>query len=91
MKFYKERVIDLFIRLNIIENNKLTAIYSSEFDVTFFKNGKYHNAKNAAYIHDSSYKQFCLNGKYYGDNNTSNQNYFTKQSWRKFIKLQAFL
>ncbi len=26
------------------------------------------------------------NGKYYGD-----QNDFTKKSWRKFVKIQAFL
>jgi hypothetical protein len=44
------------------------------------------NNKNAAIIYCSSYKEFSLNDKKYGNENT-----FTKQSWRRFVKLQAFL
>jgi hypothetical protein len=64
----------------------LTAIYNDHFNVIFYKNGKTHNTKNVAYIRRDGYKTFCLNDKYFGD-----QNYFTKKSWRKFVKLQAFL
>jgi hypothetical protein len=42
--------------------------------------------KNAAYINYNGYQQFHLNGKLYGDSYT-----FDKESWRKFVKLQAFL
>lgn len=52
----------------------------------FFKDGMYHNNKNAAIIYYSGYKEFYLNNKHYG-----NQNKFTKHLWRKFSKLQAFL
>jgi hypothetical protein len=69
-----------------ILDNKLTAIYSSFNSVEFYKNGSYHNTKNNAYIKFDRYKEFYLNGKFYG-----NQNDFTKQSWRKFVKMQVFL
>ena len=86
MKFYRDR--DTYRYWHIIENNKLSAIFYYDFTkaVSFFKNGKIHNNKNAAYIAKSGYKQFCLNDKRYGTTN-----HFTKQSWRKFVKLQAFL
>ena len=44
----------------------------------------YHNNKNAASI-SFKYKGFYLSGIHYGNNKD-----FTKQSWRKFAKLQAF-
>ncbi len=52
----------------------------------FYKNGMFHNAKNASNIILNRQKSFWLNNKYYGNENT-----FTKQSWRRFVKLQAFL
>ena len=67
-----------------IKDNKLTAIYHNYDYIAFVKNSKLHNDKNAAYIYE--HKDFRLNGKYY-----SNQNKFTKKSWRRFVKLQAFL
>ena len=93
MKFYKD--INGFIFWNKIINNNLTAVYSYDF-VQFFKNGKYHNSKNADYIHNVDYLMFCLNCRKYGFNykSTYNDGYpgsFTKKSWRIFVKLQAFL
>jgi hypothetical protein len=45
-----------------------------------------HNYKNTAYSDNYGYKEFFLNGKAYG-----NQNHFTKETWRRFCKLKAFL
>jgi hypothetical protein len=95
MKFYKHNHNSYYIRRNYnyrskISDNKLTAVYHFVEDyssyVQFFKNGKVHNSKNAAYIYNSGYKEFSLNAKFYGD-----QDDFTKQLWRRFTKLQAFL
>jgi hypothetical protein len=83
MKFYIDK--DNHYYWDKIRENKLTAIYSS-FSVQFFKNGKFNNIKNADYININNNKIFSLNGKRYGDHNN-----FTKHSWRKFAKLQAFL
>jgi hypothetical protein len=84
MKFYK-RSKKHFFSLKIFFN-KLTSIYSKfPYEVQFFKNGILHNTKNAA-ISNYKNKEFYLNGKCYG-----NQYDFTKESWRKFSKLQAFL
>jgi hypothetical protein len=89
MKFYADK--GFWNLWNKIINNNLTCIYYDSIAVRFFKNGNFHNSKNAAYINYSNYKQFkqfCLNGKLYGDNDDDD---FTKCSWRKFTKLQAFL
>ena len=85
MKFYREnnKSIDYW---NKTKANKLTFIYCNRTDISFYKNGLCHNNKNAAYIYYNRYKEFRLNGKYYG-----NINEFTKESWRRFVKLQAFL
>jgi hypothetical protein len=85
MKFYREKEISSYY-FGKIKNNKFNAIYSKSEYIQFFKNGIYHNTKNADYIHNDGYKEFSLNGKFYG-----NQDKFTKESWRKFSKLQAFL
>jgi hypothetical protein len=53
--------------------------------VYFYKNGMYHNSKNAAII-EVLCKEFRLNDEYYGDEYN-----FTKKLWRKFIKLKVFL
>lgn len=85
MKFYVEKEISSYYLK--IKKNKLNAIYGCCFIVWFFKNGKEHNFKNASFFDKrNKYKEFCLNDKIYGD-----QNDFTKQSWRRFVKLKAFL
>ena len=88
MKFYK---------INYISNldDKITAIFNilninSLHCVRFIKNGKHHNPKNAAYVNSRGYKEFRLNNIYYGYANGYAKD-FTKLSWRKFIKLLAFL
>jgi frataxin-like iron-binding protein CyaY len=84
MKFFKYNNN----RCKII-NNKLTAIYSfnhKAYHIQFYKNGERHNSKNAAYIDYNGYKEFWLNSKKYGYEYD-----FTKQSWRRFVKLQFFL
>jgi hypothetical protein len=83
MKFYKYRKC---INSIYIENNKLTCIYINDYVVVFFKNGLYYSNKNAAHINNHGHKEFYLNNQLYGD-----QNNFTKESWRRFVKLQVFL
>ena len=83
MKFYRHN--PKYNYFKILVDNNLTGVYSS-FSVQFFKNGKFHNSKNADYINSNNNKIFSLNGKRYGDHKD-----FTKQSWRRFIKLKAFL
>ena len=82
MKFYRDNNNWYFY--DKIRDINLSAIYSQYSFITFVTNGKRHNSKNAAYIEINDSKIFYLNGKYYGDN-------FTKQSWRRFVKLKAFL
>ena len=84
MKFYRDNFSWKY--LDKIENNKLTAIYCKNFIISFLKNGKYHNTKNVASISNTGVKQFYLNNKFYGSKYD-----FTKKSWRRFVKLQAFL
>ncbi len=85
MKFYREnnKTVDYW---NKTKANKLTCIYCNSTDTSFYKNGLCHNNENAAYLYYNRYKEFRLNGKYYG-----NSNEFTKLSWRRFVKMQAFL
>jgi hypothetical protein len=93
MKFYLDKDDDDLLFWTKIMKNKFTAIYtniyisnkSKNYTIEFFKNSKEHNTKNAAYI-DNEFKQFYLNGKCYSYNDD-----FTKESWRRFIKMQAFL
>ena len=84
MKFYKEDSANYFY-WEKIKNNKLTVTYFSN-NIWFFKNGKIHNAKNVAFIKSNGLKKFHLNGKSYGYEKD-----FTKESWRRFAKLHAFL
>lgn len=86
MKFFvKIKKIEIY---NIIFNNKITAILNSKDSnaIYFFTNSKQHNYKNAAYTDKYGYKEFCLNGKACGS-----QKHFTKESWRRYVKLKAFL
>jgi hypothetical protein len=91
MKFYIDKYKNNFYYWNKTRINKLNAILNSKNAlnyakcVYFFKNGKFHNTKNAAYIEINGYKQFFINGHCYGYND------FTKKSWRRFVKLKAFL
>ena len=78
MKFYKSK------NLYKIGEFSLTAICGGSLNVSFYKNGMPHNFKNTDYVNRNGYKTFYLNGKCYGNN-------FTKESWRRFVKLQAFL
>ncbi len=88
MKFYIENTPSRRY-IKRIEKKYLTAIYFDLY-VVFFENGKRHNIKNAADIKYSGYKIFWLNGKKYGTNN-ENSSFFSKESWRRFCKLKAFL
>jgi hypothetical protein len=65
---------------------KLNAIFRNEKYIIFFKEGSFHNDKNASYVDKNEYKSFCLNGEFY-----SYEKDFTKESWRRYTKLQAFL
>ena len=67
-------------------SNKLTYIYCDRFSINFFKNGLWHNNKNAAFIKYNGYKEFSLNGEIY-----DYENKFNKSSWRRFVKMQVFL
>ncbi len=85
MKFYKEKTYYKYY-MYLIFDDKLTAIYCDIASTFFYTNGYENNIKNASYISKNDYKEFCLNGIYYGNNNN-----FTKSSWRRFVKLKAFL
>lgn len=84
MKSYIDK--KLFYYWFKIINNKLTVIYCDSYSNWFFEKGNQHNLKNAAFIRSNGYKVFRLNGYSYG-----NQGKFTKQTWRRFVKLKAFL
>ena len=96
MKFYKYKYYSEIYKLKITaiccnysygishKNNDYNSC--NYYSIRFYKNGILNNFKNATFIVNNSYKEFRLNNKYYGDQDT-----FTKQSWRKFVKLQAFL
>lgn len=88
MKFFKYKPVSIkfIIKLKFIIDNKLTAIISDPYNISFYQNGLKHNDKNAANIKDRVSKTFCLDGKLYGYEND-----FTKESWRKFTKLKVFL
>ena len=90
MKFYTENKGYINYRDKILVN-KLTAVYfykysNENYCVQFFKNGKCHNSKNADYVDYRGYKDFSLNGKFYGYHTD-----FTKETWRRFVKMQVFL
>jgi hypothetical protein len=85
MKFYVDEYN--FTYHSKIIAYRLTAIrYTKYFCCYFYKNGNFHNNKNAAFIYYSGVKYFYLNEKGYGDHNN-----FTKKSWRKFVKLITFI
>jgi hypothetical protein len=87
MKFYRDRDENkkfCYYYLDKVESNKLTAICIDFVNIIrFLKNGRRYNDRNSAYIEPNRFKIFYLNGKIYGD--------FTKESWRRFVKLQVFL
>jgi hypothetical protein len=87
MKFYRDRDINNNYYHNKICDNNLSACYldSEDEEILFFNNGYIHNFKNAAYV-TKGFKSFYLNG-YFCDTSW----YFTKESWRRFVKLQVFI
>ncbi len=83
MKFYKFTDYNQLLKL---VNNKFPFIYHYTKFYTAFYNNDFHNIKNAAVIYNDGKKCFYLKGRCYGYECN-----FTKELWRKFIKLQAFL
>lgn len=92
MKFYLDHFKSF--QLFKIKTYKLTAIYINLFTqkIKFFKSGLFNNEKDAAISYNVGMgykygdKYFYLNDKFYGTEKD-----FTKQSWRRFVKLKAFL
>lgn len=86
MKFFKYKAYSIkhLIKLKFVIYNKLTAIISDPYNISFYEYGLKHNVKNAAYISNDDTKEFWLNNMHHGND-------FDKQKWRKFVKLQAFL
>jgi|LakMenEpi03Aug12_release.lakeMendotaPanAssembly.Ray.scaffolds.fasta_scaffold3154252_1 hypothetical protein len=84
MKFYRE--YHNSNHFNNIICSKLTGICCNKQTISFLKNGKFHNYKNAAYIENSGYKEFILNDITFGCAFD-----FAKKSWRRFVKMQKFL
>ena len=84
MKFYNGKNNRYY--WGIIYDNKLTAIHFDSYGIRFYKNGLWHNNKNAAFIKYNGYKEFSLNGEIY-----DYENKFNKSSWRRFVKMQVFL
>lgn len=83
-----------------IEQDYATSIANSL--VSFYKDDKLHNTKNAALFSKCGKKSFFLKDKMYFTNFCTKDNPFvsinnifnekiTKIYWRKFIKLQVFL
>jgi hypothetical protein len=83
MKFYIDKHHNIY--WSKFNYKKITAIFNLKYNVLFYKNGFWHNVKNAACSNNEK-KSFWLNGNHYGYEFN-----FTKESWRKFVKLQAFL
>ena len=86
MKFYNGGKSYSGFYRNKIVKFKLNAIYCGYYYTRFFENGIRGNSKNASYIDKYGNNHFCLNGIYYG-----NEKNFTKESWRRFIKMKVFL
>jgi hypothetical protein len=86
MKFYVGKMGTSYLAK--ITTNKLCSIFTHiSFEiVNFYKKGKRHNVKNAAVSCKNGNKEFWLNDKIY-----CYEYNFTKQSWRKFVKLKVFL
>jgi hypothetical protein len=88
MKFYKYNDFNQLLKL---VNNKFPFIYNyTKFYTAFYNDGAFHNIKNASYIQFDGIKYFCLNGILYGAQYGAQSDY-TKESWRRFTKLKAFL
>jgi hypothetical protein len=83
MRFYKDK--ELYRFWYYIQENKLTAIFQNlNQEIVFLKKSKCHNNKNAAYIRKYE-KHFYLNGNFHGYDS-----FFSKDSWRRNIKLKVF-
>ena len=96
MKFYKNSKNNK----NNKKDNCKTYIFQNLSEIIFKKDEMWHNEKDASYIGsmtkfwdsdkgklvENCHKLFYLNGKFYGTEKD-----FSKKSWRKFVKLKAFL
>jgi len=91
MNFYK----------NFVRTTNTCILMDKTNTVYFFKNGILHNTKNAASFHDRINVAY-LNGVLYGlilsdlsytkfSNILYKRKFFTKKSWRRFVKTQVFL
>jgi hypothetical protein len=85
MKFYNDKYSNISYYWNKIMTFEIEGIINSVGITWIFKNGVLNNTKNAS-VSDGKNKSFYLNGRFYGYGLD-----FTKQSWRRFVKLQAFL
>jgi hypothetical protein len=84
MKFFVKTKLSFWAK---IFYGKKTCVYQIKFEaIAFYKNGILNNTKNAAIIYRNNLKSFYIDGVLFSANNK-----FTKQSWRKFVKLKAFL
>lgn len=83
MKFFNESNIKFFL-YKIYSSTGLIAIQNAKKEVTFYKNGKMHNLKNAA-IFKSKDKFYFFNGVFHGKNLL-----FTKKTWRRHVKTYIF-
>ena len=93
MKFYRDKYAEYDLvaafddkYYSQINDKQLNAIYHNPIKVEFLKNGLDYNTKNAAIVYINGYKRYCLHDIIYGDSTK-----FTKQSWRRFVKLQILL
>jgi hypothetical protein len=78
MKFYRNVVV--YNTGDCIEQSITSVVY-------FIKKDFLHNVKNAAVLSKyTTRKEYYLNGEFYGTEYD-----FTKESWRRFCKLKAFL
>ena len=84
MKFYIEYIDSGYFHKIICY--KLSGICCNRYSISFLKNGKFHNTKNAAYIEKNGYKEFILDDITFGCALD-----FAKKSWRRFVRMQTFL
>ncbi len=86
---------------NFVKSSGTCVVMNKNKTVYFFKNGLLHNTRNAASFHDrtnTAYFNGVLCGFIISDLSYANfsnilykNKFFTKQSWRRFVKMQAFL
>lgn len=83
MKFYNESNTKFYL-YKIYYDTGSVVIQNAKHDVTFYKNGKMHNLKNAALFKDKN-KFYFLNGEFHGKNL-----FFSTKTWRRHVKTHIF-